>query len=69
MATITTSPGFRFGWQGTSVDYAVQASGASELSLPKSNLPGLQAQLLDVHKTADGVEGRVHVEMRESSFV
>ncbi len=66
---VTTSPGFRFGWQGTSVDYVVKVDGATELSVPKQSLAGVDARLMDVRKTADGVEGRIHVDMRESSFV
>lgn len=66
---VTMSPGFRFGWQGTSVDYVVKAAGASELSVPKQSLPGVEARMTDVKKTADGVQGRIHVDMVGSSFV
>jgi hypothetical protein len=66
---VTTSPGFRFGWEGTSVEYVVKADGATELVLPAKELPGVQARLTDIRRTAEGVEGRVLVHMRESSFV
>lgn len=66
---IQASPGFRFGWQGTTVDYVVRVHGASELALPKQDLEGAQAQLTDVHRTADGVEGRIQVAMHDASFV
>jgi hypothetical protein len=66
---VTTSPGFRFGWEGTSVEYVVKADGASELVLSPKKLEGVDARLTDIRKTENGVEGRVLVDMRESSFV
>jgi hypothetical protein len=66
---VTTSPGFRFGWEGTSVEYVVKADGASELVLSPKKLEGADARLTDIRKTENSVEGRVLVDMRESSFV
>ena len=66
---VTTDPGFRFGWQGTEIDYVVKAKGATDLRLPENGLPGVEARIIEVNKTADGVEGRVRVDVRDATFV
>lgn len=65
---VTTSPSSHFGWEGTSLDYAVKAQGATELRLPKQSIAGIDARLTDVRRTADGVEARIHVEVAKGAF-
>lgn len=73
---IKTSPAFRIGWQGSTLDYIVKAEGATELRLPEQDLQAcgsakvpLHARLMDVARTDQGVQARVRVDVRDSAFV
>ncbi|RJQ55524.1 MAG: hypothetical protein C4521_01985 [Actinobacteria bacterium] len=66
---ITTEPAGRFGWQGDSLHYVVKAEGASELSLPEKAPGGVQMRLTGVRQVGDGVEGRLTVDVKDSTFV
>jgi hypothetical protein len=66
---VTMSPNSRFGWEGTTLEYVVKADGATEIRLPEQSVPGVEARLSDMRRTADGVQARVQVEVAKGSFV
>ena len=66
---ITTSPPSRFGWEGTTLEYTVKADGATELRVPQQSIPGVEASITNMQRTADGVQAHVKLDVRDPSFV
>ncbi len=68
MMKTTTRPASRFGWEGTTLNYAVKANGATELVVPKECEDGLKVRITDMRRVGDGVEADVAVDVAGPLF-
>jgi hypothetical protein len=64
---ITTAPNSRFGWEGQTLHYVVNAEGATELKVPEAK-KGLEITVSDARSTGHGVEAQVDVAVTSPEF-
>jgi len=60
---VVTTPASRFGWQGQTLEYVVEADGATELTVPQSIEDGLRVRVLETQRVGEGVRARVAVDV------